>query len=151
MAGGYAAMIAAETPHGAARLDAWLASKDEVLRNAGWTLLGQLAHRDETLPDAVFEKRLDQIARTIHAAPNNERYAMNNAVIAIGLRSSALRKAALAAAKKIGTVDVDHGDTACETPDARVHIEKAWAYSTSKGFTSPAAHERTRDVPRRRC
>ena len=151
MCGGYAAMVASETPYGAARLDAWLASKDEVLRGAGWTLLGQLAQRDEALPDAVFEKRLDQIERTIHAAPNNELYGMNNALIAIGLRSPALRKAALAAAKKIGKVEVDHGDTACETPDARGHIEKAWAHSTSKGFPSPAAHERTRDVPRRRC
>jgi 3-methyladenine DNA glycosylase AlkD len=151
MCGGYAAMVASETPYGTARLEAWLASKDEVLRGAGWTLLGQLAQRDEALPDAIFEKRLDQITRTIHTAPNNERYGMNNAVIAIGLRSAALRKAALAAARKIGKVEVDHGDTACETPDAREHIEKAWANATARGYPSPAAHERTRDVPRRRC
>jgi 3-methyladenine DNA glycosylase AlkD len=151
MCGGYAAMLASETLHAAARLDAWLASTDEILRGAGWTLLGQLAQRDEAMPDTVFAKRLDQIARTIHAAPNNERYGMNSALIAIGLRSPALRKAALAAARKIGPVEVDHGDTACETPDAREHIEKAWANATARGFPSPAAQERTRAVPRRRC
>jgi hypothetical protein len=116
MCGGYAAMLASETPDGVERLEAWLRSKDEALRGAGWTLLGQLAQRDDALRDTVFQKRLDQIERTIHAAPNNERTGMNNALIAIGLRSPALRKAALAAAKRIGKVEIDHGDTAGKTP-----------------------------------
>jgi 3-methyladenine DNA glycosylase AlkD len=151
MCGGYAAMIAAETPHGAAKATEWLASKDGRVHGSGWTLLGQLAQRDETAPDAFFEKRLAEIERTIHAAPNSERYGMNQAVISIGCRNPALRKAALAAAKRIGQVEVDHGDTECKTPDAAEYIQKAWAHSTSKGFDSPAAHERSRDVPRRRC
>ena len=36
---------------------------------------------------------------------------MNRALITIGGRSAALRKAATAAAKRIGKVVVDHGDT----------------------------------------
>jgi 3-methyladenine DNA glycosylase AlkD len=151
MCGGYVSMLAAETPLGAAKADEWLHSKDARLHSSAWTLLGQLAQRDESLPDAYFEKRLAEIERTIHAAPNNERAGMNQAVITIGLRSPGLRKAALAAAKRIGKVEVDHGDTDCETPDAAAYIEKTWAHSTSKGFDTPAAHERSRDVPRRRC
>ena len=65
--------------------------------------------------------------------------------------TNALRKAALVAAKRIGKVEVDHGDTACKTPDAAEYIEKAWAYAKAKGFESPAAQERMREVPRRRC
>ena len=34
---------------------------------------------------------------------------------------------------------------------AAEYIEKGWALATSKGFESPAAQERTRAVPRRRC
>ena len=151
MCGGYVAMLAAETTGGAAKAAQWLASKDEGMRSAGWTLVGQLAQRDEAMPDAFFEKRLAEIERTIHAAPNAERRGMNQAVISIGCRNPGLRKAALAAAKRIGTVEIDYGDTACETPDAAAYIAKTWAHSTSKGFESPAAHERTRDVPRRRC
>ena len=151
MCGGYAAMLAAETPHGAAKAGEWLASKDGRLHGAGWTLLGQLAQRDEATPDAFFEKRLGEIERTIHAAPNAEREGMNRAVITIGCRSPGLRKAALAAAKRIGKVEIDHGDTACKTPDPAEHIEKAWAIAKAKGFASPAAQERTREVPRRRC
>lgn len=151
MCGSYAAMLPAEGPHAATKSVQWLNSRGEKERIAGWTLLGQLAQRDETSPDAVFEKRLAEIERTIHAAPNVEREVMNRTVIAIGCRNAALRKAALAAAKRIGKVEVDHGDTACKTPDATEYIEKAWAHAKAKGFESPAAQERTRDVPRRRC
>ncbi len=151
MCGGYVGMLAAEGPHGAAKVVQWLASKDARERDAGWSLLGQFAQRDETMPNAFFEKRLAEIEKTIHTAANSERDVMNRTVIAIGLRNAALRKAAVAAAKRIGTVDVDHGDTACETPDAVESVAKAWANATAKGFESPAAHERNRETPRRRC
>lgn len=76
---------------------------------------------------------------------------MNGALIAIGCRNEVIRAAALAAAERIGPVDVDHGDTACDTPDARASIEKAWASAAAKGAVSPAAQEQKRDLPRRRC
>jgi hypothetical protein len=57
----------------------------------------------------------------------------------------------MAAAKRIGTVDVDHGDTACKTPDAAATIDKTWVHSTSKGFATPAEHERSREKMRTRC
>ncbi|MBK9072515.1 MAG: DNA alkylation repair protein [Myxococcales bacterium] len=151
MCSSYVGMVAAEGPHAAKKVAQWLGSKDEGKRCYGWSLLGQLAERDEKSMDASFEKHLADIARTIHAAPNAEREAMNLALIAIGCRSAGLRKSAIAAAKRIGKVEIDHGDTACKTPDAAAYIEKAWAYSTSKGFASPAAHERSRETPRRRC
>ena len=151
MCGAYAAMLAAEGPHGAAKAAQWLGSKDDRERRAAWPLLGQLSQRDETTPDAVFEKRLAEIERAIHTAPNAEREGMNMAVIMIGCRNAALRKAATAAAKRIGKVDVDHGDTACKTADAGEYIEKTWAHAKATGFESPAAQERTREVPRRRC
>jgi hypothetical protein len=55
------------------------------------------------------------------------------------------------AARRIGKVEVDHGDTAWKTPDAASYIDKTWAHSESKGFTSPAAHERSRQPMRLRC
>ena len=151
MCGDYVGMLAAEGPHAAAKAKQWLAAPAGPVRTAGWALLGHLTLRDETMPDAWFLERLAYIEKNIHAAPNAEREGMNKAVIAIGCRNAALRKAASAAAKRIGKVDVDYGDTACKTPEAAETIEKAWAHSTSRGFESPAAHERTREVPRRRC
>ena len=92
-----------------------------------------------------------EIEKTIHTMPSAQRDSMNHAVIAIGCRDASLRKAAAAAARRIGKVEVDHGDTACKTPDAAQYIDKSWAHSTSKKFESPAAHERSRESMRTRC
>ncbi len=151
MCGGYVGMLAGETPHAAKKLEAWLGSKDSKLRAAGRSLFGFLCQRDETMPDSYFEKRLAEIEKTIHAAPNADREGMNMAVISIGCRNAALRKTATAAAKRIGKVEIDHGDTDCKTPDAAQYIEKTWAYAASKKAASPAALERARETPRRRC
>lgn len=147
----YVAALAAEGPHASAKAAQWLASKDEAHRCAGWGLVGQLVARDAAAPDSWFAERLAAIESGIRAAPNDERYAMNGALIAIGGRSPALRKAALAASKRIGRVEVDHGDTACKTPEAAPYIEKMWSHATAKKFESPAAQQRAMESPRTRC
>ncbi|HET6204932.1 MAG TPA: DNA alkylation repair protein [Planctomycetota bacterium] len=147
----YVAQLAAEGPHARTKADSWLASTNEAHRRVAWSLVGAMAMRDEATPDAWFLERLAEIEEAIHESPNAQREAMIQAVVAIGCRSAPLRKAATAAAKRIGKVEVDHGDTACKTPDAVEYIAKSWAHSTSKGFASPAAHERTRESPRTRC
>lgn len=149
--GAYVPALASESPHGPAKAREWLASKEEGVRCAGWALAGFLAHADEGASDAWFLELVARIEKTIHQAPNDERYSMNGALIALGGRSTALRKAATAAAKKIGVVDVDHGDTSCKTPDAGPYIEKMWSHATSKKFASPAAQERARESMRTRC
>ncbi len=49
---------------------------------------------------------------------------MNGFVIAVGAYVKPLLKQAKQAAKKIGTVSVDVGDTACKVPLATATIEK---------------------------
>jgi 3-methyladenine DNA glycosylase AlkD len=151
MCGGYVAMLAAESPHGSAKAREWFASLNATLRASAWTLAGLLASLDEKIPDEWFTRLVNQIEKTIHSAPNAERETMNTALIAIGGRNAALRKAATAAAKRIGKVEVDHGDTACKTPDAGPYIEKMWAHAAAKKFASPAAQERAREPMRTRC
>jgi len=147
----YVAQLASETPHAAKKASQWLKKTDEQEGLAGWTLVGQLALRDATTPDRWFQDRLAEIEKRIGAAPNFQREAMGQALIAIGGRSAALRAAAFAASKRIGKIEVDHGDTACKTPDAIPYIEKMWAHARAKGFETPAAQERTREAPRCRC
>jgi 3-methyladenine DNA glycosylase AlkD len=149
MCSAYIASLAAESPHAEAKVRDWLASSDEELRATGWTLIAQLANLDEKSPDDWFGKRLAQIEKTIHSSSSLERGAMNGAVIAIGGRSAGLRTLATAAAKRIGPVEVDHGDTACTTPDAVTYIAKLW--ERAKKFDSPAAAERARESMRTRC
>jgi len=151
MCGGYIGTLTAEGPFGPAKAEKWISATDQPTRFTGWALVAALALVDESLPDGWFTKRLKRIENSIAAATNQQRYAMNSAVIAIGCRNVALRHLATAAARRIGTVDVDHGDTACKTPVAVESIDKAWARSASMGFVSPAALDRARGSMRTRC
>lgn len=146
----YVASLAAEGPHGRSKVRAWTDSKDVRLRAMGWTLVSRLSDLDESYSDEELSRAVSRIETSIHAAPNAERAEMNRALISIGGRNAALRKTVTAAAKRIGPVKVDHGDTACATPDAVASIDKAWERSGKK-FPSPAAAERSRESMRRRC
>jgi len=107
------------------KMEQWTGSDDEWKGQTGWSLLAYLAMNDTSLPDDFFSPYLAIIAQNIHNRKNRVRYAMNNALIAIGTRSDALEKKAVAVAEQIGTVDVDHGETGCKTPDAAAYIRKS--------------------------
>lgn len=102
----------------------WTKARREFVSQAGWNLVASRAMKDESLPAKYFEPFLEIIERNIGKAPNRTRYAMNNALIAIGLKSAGLEKRALAVARRIGKVEVDHGETGCKTPDAADYIRQ---------------------------
>ena len=105
---------------------AWMKSPDEFHREMGYGILGvRLKDDPDSISDADAEKVLATIEKEIHRSPNWARYAMNGALISIGVFKPALRKKAIEAAKRIGKVEVDHGETYCKTPDAVPYIEKA--------------------------
>jgi 3-methyladenine DNA glycosylase AlkD len=109
------------------KMEAWTAAEGEWVSRAGWRLLSYLALEHDDVADELLEARLGVIERDIHDRPNRTRDAMNGALIAIGLRNARLEKKAVATAKRIGMVEVDHGETSCETPDAAAYIAKAKA------------------------
>ena len=121
------ASLAAQTPFVRAKFEKWGRSKNEWIGQAGWLMLCTLARSDGELPDDFFEAQLAAIEDQIHGRKNRVRYAMNSALTNIGGRNPALKRKAIAAAKRIGKVDVDHGETGCKTPDAAPYIEKIWA------------------------
>jgi 3-methyladenine DNA glycosylase AlkD len=147
----YVACLAGEGPYGFSSAQSWLAAADPTLRTVAWSLVGTLAMVDEAIADVWFRERLAEIEQHLHGTTNSEREQMNHALIAIGCRNEDLRDAASAAARRIGKVHVDHGDTACKTPDAVAYINKTWDHSSAKGYASPAAHERSREPLRLRC
>ncbi len=104
----------------------WLESSNDFAGQAGSELLALLAMHDRSLADDFLESQIRTIEGEIHHARNRTRYAMNRALIAIGLRNEKLRGAAEAAARRIGKVEVDHGDTGCKTLAAIPYIEKSW-------------------------
>ena len=117
--------LVSQTSFARKKMEKWTQSKKEWTGQAGWNLLARLAMKDEELSDEYFENYLDIIERDIHSSKNRVKHAMNGALISIGIRNGKLEKKALAVAKKIGKVEVDHGETNCKTPDAAEYIRKA--------------------------
>jgi 3-methyladenine DNA glycosylase AlkD len=117
--------FAGQTPLAQKKAEKWMKAKSEWIASAGWSLLGTLTMRNENLSDDYFENYLAVIERDIHSSKNRVKHAMNSALIAMGMRNDNLEKKALAAAQRIGKVEVDHGETGCKTPDAIAYIQKA--------------------------
>jgi hypothetical protein len=113
-------------------MEKWTVSRDEMTACAGWHTLASIARADNGLPDAYFARYVETIEAKIHTSRNWAKYAMNNALINIGVRNSALQKKAIAAARRMGNVDVDHGETGCKTPDAATYIRKTVAHQKEK-------------------
>jgi 3-methyladenine DNA glycosylase AlkD len=122
----FSGAVACRVPGVRERADRWAASDRDWTADAGWHLYTHLALADDELDDGYFEQLLARIERDLPGSGNRTRYAMNSCVIAIGGRNEALRSAAEAAAARIGTVKVDHGDTGCKTPAAIPYIARMW-------------------------
>jgi 3-methyladenine DNA glycosylase AlkD len=110
----------------------WRKAKSEWLGQAGWWLSSHLAQNDDSYSNAELAEWLEEIEAKIHTSKNRVRHSMNGALISIGIRNATLRRKAIAAAKRIGKVEVDHGETGCKTPDAIAYIEKTLAHRARK-------------------
>jgi len=126
------ATYAAQAPIDRKKIEKWMNSKDEWTASFGWSLFARVARMDSPFSPEDLAKYLETIERDIHKAKNRVKHSMNSAVISIGVRNADLQKKALAAAARIGKVDVDHGDTDCKTPDAAAYIKKTAARLTTK-------------------
>ena len=126
------ATFAAQNSPDPKKIEKWMKSKDEWIGCFGWSLFARLARNDGPFSDEALEQYLDTIERDIHQAKNRVKHSMNSAVISIGVRNEKLQKKALAAAARIGKVEVDHGDTDCKTPDAAAYIHKTVARAAKK-------------------
>jgi len=125
--------LVAHSPSARKLMDKWMKSKKEFVKQGGYTVLSSLLRKDPSqFSQAECETFLDTIATEIHNAPNRARYTMNVAVIAFGAWHPECADMAVETAKRIGKVDVDHGDTNCKTPDAASYIEKTLAYQKAK-------------------
>lgn len=118
--------VASEHSEGFALATKWIDAKSESVAVSGWKTLGALITilPEEQLPTKSFSALLDRVAKTITKSPNDVRSAMNGFMIATGTYSPTLGDKAIATARKIGTVEIDVGDTDCKVPDAEEYIMK---------------------------
>lgn len=124
--------LVAKSTHGVALMKKWMKSKAEYMRAAGYVVLA--CELEDGLPfsEAHCRAALEQIEGGIHLSPNRARHSMNMALIAIGAYVPSLRAEAIQAARRIGRVVVDHGETGCKTPDAESYILKTVAHQERK-------------------
>ncbi len=132
--------VAAEAPSAKKQMEKWTTARNEMIGCAGWHTLASMSRQNNGLPDAYFEKYLGIIESRIPSGKNWVKYAMNNALINIGVRNPNLERKAIPVARRIGRVEVDHGETGCKTPDAVPYIKKTIAHRKKK--TRKAGQER---------
>lgn len=130
--------VAAQAPGARRKMQQWIGSTDEWTSSAGWNVCARLAKGSGAFTPAELDALLKRIEAGIKSAPNRTRYAMNSAMIAIGSNGGDLMRKAIATAKRIGPVEVDHGDTGCETPDAADYIMKMMAHQAAKRRSASA-------------
>lgn len=118
--------VASESPHGRDMAMKWIKQKKESIAASGWSTYGALVSvlEDSELDLKEIKELISQCGKTVHDKPNRVRYSMNGFVIAVGSYVEPLLKQAVAAAKKMGTVSVEMGETACKVPLATEYIAK---------------------------
>ena len=121
--------MTAEHPEGWEIALGWIDSPDDKIAAGGWHALASIAsvREDRELDLKALEGLVDRVVRTIGTSRNRTRYAMNGFLIAAGSAVKPLTKKALEAAARIGTVEVDMGDTSCKVPSAADYIRKVVA------------------------
>ena len=126
IAGYTVAWVAAEHPQAIEIARKWIDSPRELTAISGWATLGSVVSTvpDQDLPLKELGALLDRVAKTIQSAPNRVRSAMNSFIICCGTYVAPLGDKAIATARKIGVVEVDMGETACQVPEAESHILK---------------------------
>lgn len=132
------AAVVALSRYADAKQRKWAKAKRELTRVCGYSVLTHRLRHDATqVSDQQCLETLEVIERELAGSPNRARHAMNAAVIGIGVFKPHLAEQAIESAKRIGPVQVDHGETNCQTPDAESYIRKALAHQVAKGQEKP--------------
>jgi 3-methyladenine DNA glycosylase AlkD len=108
--------LTAETPHARELGLKWIRSKKPQIVSAGWSTLASLVSitGDEVVTKSELEMLIAEVEGSIHDVSDRVRFAMNSFVTCVGCYVPSLTKRALTAAKTIGKVECDMGDTACK-------------------------------------
>lgn len=120
------AWVAAESPHGPTLARRWIDSDREQTACAGWATWGSMLsiRPDDEFDTEELDALMSRVERDIHTERNRVRYTMNQFVIALGAFVPEYTEAAKALGRRIGTVHVDMGGTACAVPAITDYLSK---------------------------
>ena len=122
----------AQTSHARALSDSWRDRPDEWPASVGWFIVMCTAEDPGVWSVEELRGLLGRIEAEIDQRPNRVRHEMNGAMIVMALRDARLRRSVLAAARRIGPVEVDHGQTGCKTPEVAPYVERTLAHRAAK-------------------
>ena len=127
ISGNTVAWVASEHADGLALALQWIDAKKESTVRSGWATLCALVGilPDDELPLDTVRQLLDRVVREMPTATDDVRYTMNNFIICVGTYVGPLGDEAITAARTLGKVEIDMGQTACKVPDAEPYIIKS--------------------------
>lgn len=106
--------------------DKWIASGDELKMSAGWHcycwLLGN--RKDDQFSSEKLKNMLEQVKKSIHAAPPRTQVAMNNFILTVGISFKPLHEEALQIAQEIGPIKIQRQGKKPSTLHAYEEIQK---------------------------
>ena len=124
--------LCAQTRHARTLSDDWRDDPGEWPASVGWFIVTCTAEDSQVWSVKELQGLLDQIEAEIALRPNRVRHEMNGAMIVMALRDAQLRSSVLAAARRIGPVEVDHGQTGCKTPEVAPYVERTLAHRAAR-------------------
>jgi 3-methyladenine DNA glycosylase AlkD len=119
--------VAAQGRHGWELGNNWINDTHEHVEAAGWSTLSNFValKPDSELDIPALRSLIKRVEETIKTAPNRVRYTMNAFLISAGTYVIALTDDAIAAAQRIGEVEIEMNGTACKVPGVKEYIQKA--------------------------
>ena len=120
-----------QSEHGMDFMKKWTQSKQEYTRRIGFVILNYMAQKDDQ-PDSFFTPYVEQCEKELQSSANRAKEGMNNCLIAIGARNEKLRQRVMKAAGKIGPVEIDHGETSCQTFIIEEYLDRIYERKKSR-------------------
>ncbi len=114
------------TPFSKTKTYEWSKSSKEYVKRVSYDLLSRLCKSSKQIKNEELLYFLSRIGEEILISPNRAKQSMNIALINIGSRNTQLHEYAINIAKKIGTLDLDLGETACKNYNAYEELSKIY-------------------------
>ena len=114
-------------PHAWVLGSRWIELKNTRKRAAGWVVLGMLAlsQADESLDMQRLSSWMHRVEASIHDECHEVQDAMNGFLIQVGCGVVALHQRAKEIAARVGRLDLNLGNNACQCPEALAYLERS--------------------------
>ena len=123
----YIANLVGKSQFASKKTQEWSGSESEYIKRIGYAIIAHQIKDKNFHSENFCLNYIERIEAEIQSSPNRSKEGMNNCIIAIVGVNETLKTRAILAAKNIGPVEINHGETSCQTFIIEDYIEKIWA------------------------